>query len=145
MRVSGILVENNKILLVRHQGLNGTYNLWSPPGGGLAYGEKILDCLVREFAEETGLRILPGRFLFMREYLNEPLHAIELFFAVKLIGGTLQVGLDPELSAQAQLIQEVAFKSLADLRQDPTTRMHQIFVDLIHLDDLFMPQNQFLK
>ncbi len=145
VRVCGILIEGKKILLVRHKGIAGKYNLWSPPGGGLAYGEKIKDCLVREFREETGLEIAPGRFLFMQEFLNEPLHALELFFAVEVLGGTLKTGTDPELGTDAQLIQEVAFKTLPEIRQDKEALPHQIFEDLIDLDDLFMPENRFLK
>ena len=145
VRVCGILLQGKQILLVRHQGINGLYNLWSPPGGGLAYGEKIKDCLVREFREETGLEVKPARFLFMHEYLKAPLHALELFFEVETIGGTLKTGSDPELGTDAQLIQEVAFKTLAQLRQEKEEEVHQIFNDLIDLDDLFMPQHRFLK
>jgi 8-oxo-dGTP diphosphatase len=145
VRVCGILLEGKKILLVRHRGINGQYSLWSPPGGGLAYGEKIKDCLVREFREETGLDVKPARFLFMHEYLKEPLHAIELFFEVESLGGSLKTGSDPELGADAQLIQTVAFKTLAELRQEKDAEIHQIFEDLIDLDDLFMPQHRFLN
>ncbi|KAA5540172.1 NUDIX hydrolase [Adhaeribacter rhizoryzae] len=144
VRVCGVLIEDKKILLVRHQGITGKYALWSPPGGGLAYGEKVLDCLEREFREETGLAITPKRFLFLREFLNEPLHALELFFEVAILGGTLKTGSDPELSPDDQLIQEVAFKSLAEIRQEKDAIPHQIFEDLIDLDDLFMPQHRFL-
>ena len=145
VRVCGILIEDKKILLVRHQGIAGKYNLWSPPGGGLTYGEKIKDCLVREFREETGLEINPKRFYFLQEFLNEPLHALELFFEVEVLGGELKTGSDPELGSDAQLIQEVAFKTLAEIQQDKEAIPHQIFEDLIDLDDLFMPQNRFLK
>ncbi|MDB5261824.1 MAG: hydrolase [Adhaeribacter sp.] len=145
VRVCGILLEGKKILLVRHQGIAGQYNFWSPPGGGLVFGEKIKACLVREFREETGLEVRPVRFLFMHEYLQEPLHALELFFEVEPIGGGLKKGNDPELGADAQLIQEITFKSLAELRQEKEVRIHQIFEDLIDLDDLFMPQHHFLN
>ncbi|GEO04573.1 NUDIX domain-containing protein [Adhaeribacter aerolatus] len=145
VRVCGILLQDKKILLVRHQGIAGQYNLWSPPGGGLSYGEKITDCLVREFGEETGLAVKPRRFLFMHEYLKAPLHALELFFEVEVMDGALKVGSDPELETDAQLISEVTFKTLAEIRSDSTAQPHQIFEDLIDLDDLFMPQHRFMK
>jgi 8-oxo-dGTP diphosphatase len=145
VRASGICLQEKKILLVRHQQLAGQYNLWSPPGGGVAYGETVKECLVREFKEETGLTIKPGRFLFVSEFLQEPLHALELFFEVHLVGGELMKGVDPELPADAQLIQQVAFKSLAELRQEPPRELHHIFQDLIDLDDLFIPQHRFIN
>ncbi len=143
VRVCGICIDSKKILVVNHKNINGSYNLWSPPGGGLNFGEKIKDCLVREFAEETGLEVMPGRFLFMHEFLQEPLHALELFFEVKVIGGKLKTGTDPELGAEAQFIQEVAFKTLAELRKEKPNELHRIFEDLIDLDDLFMPIHRF--
>ncbi len=81
----------------------------------------------------------------MQEFINEPLHALELFFEVEVIGGELKTGSDPELGMDAQLIQEVAYKTLAEIRQDKEVTPHQIFEDLIDLDDLFMPKNRFLK
>lgn len=144
VRVCGICLEDKKILLIKHQNINQQYSFWSPPGGGLLFGEKIKECLVREFKEETGLDVLPGRFLFMHEFLEEPLHAIELFFEVKVVGGELKKGSDPELGHDTQLIQEVAFKSLKELRAEKNSKMHLIFENLIDLDDIFIPVNHFL-
>ena len=145
VRVCGICLAGKKILVVHHKNIAGNYNLWSPPGGGLQFGEKIKDCLVRVFAEETGLVVQPERFLFMQEFLQPPLHALELFFEVHVVGGELKTGSDPELSAADQLIQEVAYKTLVELQKDVTGELHPIFADLIDLDDLFMPQHRFLS
>ena len=145
VRACGICRDDKKILLVRHQQIAGQYNLWSPPGGGVAYGETVQACLVREFKEETGLTVRPGRFLFVSEFIQEPLHALELFFEVHPVEGELVKGSDPELAAEKQLIQAVAWKTLAELRQEDPTELHYIFKDLIDLDDLFMPQHRFMK
>ena len=145
VRVCGILLQDKKILVVRHERIAGSYHLWSPPGGGLTFGEKVKDCLVREFEEETGLVVQPKRFLFMQEFIKEPLHAIELFFEVKAIGGELKTGSDPELATDKQLIKTVAFKTLAELRQEKEEELHTIFQDLIDLDDLYMPLHRFLS
>jgi 8-oxo-dGTP diphosphatase len=144
VRACGICLQGKKILLVRHQQIAGQYNLWSPPGGGVAFGETVQECLVREFREETGLTIKPGRFLFVSEFLQPPLHALELFFEVHLVSGELKKGSDPELGAGEQLIQQVAFKSLAELRREDPRELHHIFDSLIDLDDLFMPQHRFI-
>ena len=52
IRVCGILIQNEKILLVNHSGLTVSNTFWSPPGGGLKYGESVIQCLEREFLEE---------------------------------------------------------------------------------------------
>jgi ADP-ribose pyrophosphatase YjhB (NUDIX family) len=144
VRTCGICLDGKKILVVKHKNIAGKYNLWAPPGGGVQFGEKVKDCLVREFREETGLIVKPGRFLFMREFLQDPLHAIELFFEVHVVGGALKIGTDPELAAGDQLIADVTFRSLADLRKEKPQELHQIFADLLDLDDLYMPQHRFL-
>ncbi|MGV3504183.1 MAG: NUDIX domain-containing protein [Adhaeribacter sp.] len=145
VRACGICLQNKKILLVHHHQIAGQYNLWSPPGGGVAFGETVQACLVREFKEETGLTVKPGRFLFMSEFLQPPLHALELFFEVHLVAGQLRKGSDPELEENKQLIREVAFKTLAELRRDCAGELHPILQDLIDLDDLYMPQHRFIK
>ena len=47
--------EINQILVV-HEQIND-FKFTKFPGGGLEYGEGIIDCLIREFDEETGLDI----------------------------------------------------------------------------------------
>jgi 8-oxo-dGTP diphosphatase len=82
VRVCGLCWEDNKLLLVNHRSLKPV-NFWAPPGGGLEFGEKVENALKREFGEETGLEIAVTRFAFGCEYIQDPLHAIELFFHVK--------------------------------------------------------------
>ncbi|MGD1843339.1 MAG: NUDIX domain-containing protein, partial [Thermonemataceae bacterium] len=94
VRVCGICVQDNQLLLVKHQGLQQGY-LWAPPGGGMQFGESAETCLVREFEEETGLQIAVEQFLFVHEFLRPPLHGIELFFTVTVKQGTLRIGYDP--------------------------------------------------
>ncbi|MDX1903006.1 MAG: NUDIX hydrolase [Thermonemataceae bacterium] len=136
LRVSGILIENEKILLVKHQ-MSENSHLWSPPGGGLQFGESIKNCLKREFAEETGLSISVGNFLFINEFLEPPLHAIELFFEVKTENGKLEKGIDPEMNEETQIIKEVAFKTLAELQTEEPAFIHKCFRELKDWQDIF--------
>ena len=39
VRVGGILIENDQILLLKHEGVGKKEFLWSPPGGGMEFGE----------------------------------------------------------------------------------------------------------
>lgn len=107
VRVCGICIEDGKILLVNHRGVISSQDVWLPPGGGLEAGETITACLEREFLEETGLVIEVEKFLFKREFIHLPLHAIELFFQVKVQSGELRKGTDPELDEANQLIKDL--------------------------------------
>jgi 8-oxo-dGTP diphosphatase len=55
VRVYGILIDQGRLLVSdeRHHDLSFT----KLPGGGLQFGEGTIDCLKREFLEETGLEI----------------------------------------------------------------------------------------
>lgn len=145
LRVCGICLQNGKLLLVRHQATLGNSAFWAPPGGGLQYGESVEECLVREVREETGLSTRVKRFLFVNELLEVPLQAVELFFELEIVSGELSKGYDPEASAEAQLIEEVAFLSNAAIRQIPLADKHRILHYLFSLDDLFGLPHSFVQ
>ena len=125
-RVNGILIENDRLLMVKHRMGNGRI-LWSVPGGGMKYGSSAPDNLKREFLEETGLEIIVGNHLFVHEYLNPPLHAMEHFFEIKRISGEVTLGKDPELSGENQILLEIGWKSINELRDLSSDSLHQVF------------------
>jgi len=100
IRVCGVCIEQGKILLLNHIGIRENADFWCPPGGGLQFGETIEDCLKREFQEETNTEISVGKFLTINEFINPPLHAIELFYEVKIMSGVAKKGIDPEMEEQ---------------------------------------------
>ena len=53
LRVYGILINENKQVLVSDEFIRGQYYT-KFPGGGLEFGEGTRDCLKREFMEEMG-------------------------------------------------------------------------------------------
>jgi 8-oxo-dGTP diphosphatase len=122
VRACGLCWRKNALLMVNHRGLTPG-DFWSPPGGGIDFGATINDTLIREFNEETGLVISPGRFLFACEFIERPLHSVELFFEVSEIDGTLKTGHDPEL----QIIKNVAFVDFDEIKKKEPSEVHGIF------------------
>jgi len=127
IRVCGLLVEDGKILLIKHEGLGEEGHLWAPPGGGMEYGSSAEDNLKREFREETGLDIDVNQYLFTHEYLNKPLHAMEHFFIVRKKGGRLKLGSDPEMGASDQIMKDLRFMNENDIRNETLGRLHKMF------------------
>jgi len=120
IRVCGIAIEGDKILMLKHQPLGPLGYLWSPPGGGVEFGIPMEAQLEKEFLEETNLKVQVGKMMFVNEYIDQPIHAIEVFFRVRIVEGILTKGHDPELSPQHQMIKEVAFRSFEELKKlDP--------------------------
>lgn len=136
-RVNGILIEDEKLLMVKHQMGNGRV-LWSVPGGGMNFGTSAKENLIREYLEETNLEIEVGRYLFVHEYLKPPLHAMEHFFEVKRINGNAKLGKDPELSSTNQILLEISWKSIKEIKSLPNDSLHQVFWGIKSLSELGM-------
>ncbi|ELR71828.1 NUDIX hydrolase family protein [Fulvivirga imtechensis AK7] len=115
IRTSGIAVRDNAILLVKHEGVGSKNILWAPPGGGVEPGELSQEALRREFFEETGLKVEVRDFLFVNEFIEKPLHAVELFFKVKIVDGCPQLGTDPEMAPGKQILKEIKFVTFREL------------------------------
>lgn len=142
MRVNGILIQNEKILMIKHL-MGNDRILWSVPGGGMQFGQNAALNLSREFEEETGLIVVVQDYLFVHEYLNPPLHALEHFFLVKWISGDLKLGTDPELNAENQIINEIRWMSLKDIHSLPQNSLHQMFWGIKSLDALGLYKGYF--
>ena len=109
IRVNGLLVRDNALLLVKMLSPVVGKPVWIPPGGGLEYGETMQQCLAREFREETGLEVETGRLRHVKEMVNPPYHAVEFYFEVEQTDGELRLGADPEHPADDQIIEDVRF------------------------------------
>lgn len=135
VRVNGILVEGDKLLMIRHQ-MSDNRSFWNVPGGGMEYGSSMADNLKREFLEETGLEVEVIDLLCVSEFLEPPLHAVELFFEVENHGGLLMKGIDPELAADRQIIQDFAFLSIVEIKKIKNEEKHHLFWELNSFDDI---------
>ena len=129
IRICGICVQDNKILLINHSGLNESNEFWSPPGGGLQFGETIEECLKREFLEETNTIILVGKFLKIREFLKPPLHAIELYYEVKIASGIVKKGFDPDM--EEQIINDIQWFNFEQILKKEEGRLSEGLVEML--------------
>jgi ADP-ribose pyrophosphatase YjhB (NUDIX family) len=142
VRVNGVLIEGDKILLVQHQMGNGRL-FWSTPGGGMEFGSSAKENLSREFKEETGLEVEPQDFLFVHEFLAPPLHAIECFFSVKRTSGSEQLGKDPELAVDNQILLDLKWMTIEEISLLEANSIHQIFLGIKSLSELVLCKGYF--
>ncbi len=143
VRVCGICLEENRILLINHKGVGEKESLWAPPGGGTNFGESAEETLIREYKEETGLDILVKEFLFVNEYLSLPLHSIELFFYVEIIGGKMAKGSDPEMKADRQIIQELRYWDFNQIAKEDPLYFHSVLRDRQSSDEILTMSGYF--
>ena len=87
IRVSAVAVESGALLAIRF-----TYSgrdVFALPGGGVERGEPILDALVREWRDELGFRITPGRLLLVGDAPGDKRHprTLHLVFEAEEVAG----------------------------------------------------------
>ena len=90
VRVAGILIEDDKILLIEHLKKDRRY--WLVPGGGVDWGESTAEALIREYKEETNLDISVEKFLFLSETIapDKQKHVINLYFQIKVLKNSIE-------------------------------------------------------
>ena len=69
LRVYGILINEERQVLVSDELIRGSY-ITKFPGGGLDFGEGTRDCLQREFMEEMNLKIETGEHIYTTDYFQ---------------------------------------------------------------------------
>ena len=99
IRIAGIYIENNKILLVKHKKRDNEYYLL--PGGGQEPGESQKEAIKREYKEELNLDIEVGDLAFIGESVPPKgvfkTQILQIVFEVKSISGTIKLADDPPL------------------------------------------------
>lgn len=70
IRVYGVLVNNNHEVLLVHERMP-TMEFTKFPGGGLEFGEGTLECIKREFKEETNIDVEVIRHLYTTDFFQQ--------------------------------------------------------------------------
>jgi ADP-ribose pyrophosphatase YjhB (NUDIX family) len=69
IRVYGILINEQKQVLLSDEYIRGAYYT-KFPGGGLEFGEGTRDCLKREFKEEMDLEVEVGEHIYTTDFFQ---------------------------------------------------------------------------
>ena len=126
--VAGVVIDENGRTLVIQRRDNGH---WEPPGGILERDEPIIEGLVREVREETGLIVEP--LALTGVYENMRLGVVALVFRCRPAGGSLTENAESagfrwilESEARAIMPEAFAIRILDAYRNDaePAIRDH---------------------
>lgn len=84
--VSAVVVDDDRLLLVR-RGRGRAQGSWGVPGGAVQVGETLVEAVVRELAEETGIEGVCGPLLGVTELLEDAdgPHQVILTYRVSLL------------------------------------------------------------
>lgn len=73
--VGAVIIDDDCLLLIR-RGHGPAAGEWSVPGGRVEFGELMVEALVREVKEETGLDVAVGDYLGHVERLGDDFHYV---------------------------------------------------------------------
>lgn len=79
---TGIAIHDGRLLLVASHYPNQPQPLWNLPGGRQQPGELLVETVVREFYEETRLRVHPGELAYVSESYDGDRHFLNATFHV---------------------------------------------------------------
>ncbi len=92
--------EQGRVLLIRRAEGSTRPGFWAVPAGYVDYGEDVREAARREMREETGLDVEVGDPLFVASNFHDPAKlTVGIWFAGRMIGGTLQAGDDADDAA----------------------------------------------
>jgi 8-oxo-dGTP diphosphatase len=82
---TGIAVSDERLLMVASRYANQPHPLWNLPGGRQQPGELLVETVVREFYEETNLRVRAGELAYVSESYDGDRHFLTATFLVEVV------------------------------------------------------------
>ncbi|MEV5111001.1 NUDIX hydrolase [Bacillus sp. LBA3-1-1.1] len=122
VRVTGILIEDEKILIVKQKVANRN---WSLPGGRVENGETLEEAMIREMREETGLEVKIKKLLYVCDKPDASPSLLHITFLLERIEGEITL---PSNEFDHNPIQDVQMVPIKDLSQ---YGFSQTFITLI--------------
>jgi len=105
--VGAVVVHDDDLLLIR-RGHGPAAGEWSVPGGRVEAGELLIEAVVRELAEETGLEATCGELLGWVERIEGDDHFVILDFEATVLDRVDPVAGDDAAEARWVPLHEVA-------------------------------------
>jgi 8-oxo-dGTP diphosphatase len=124
--VGAVIVDEGRVLLVR-RGTEPLKGHWSLPGGLLELGEGLLDAVVREAREETGLVVEPLELVELLDRIHRQkeghservqYHYVIADYLCRVAGGVLQAGSDADAM---RWVERAEWNSHSALQLEPIT------------------------
>jgi ADP-ribose pyrophosphatase YjhB (NUDIX family) len=110
IRVTGILIERGKILIVKQRVTPG--RAWSLPGGRLENGETLEQGVLREVLEETGLNAKVVKLLYLCDKTDVSPPILHITFLLERESGKITL---PTNEYDANPIQDVRMVYIKEL------------------------------
>jgi mutator protein MutT len=120
--VGAVIVEAGRVLLVR-RGAEPLKGHWSLPGGLVELGEGLLNAVVREVREETGLEVEPLELIELldkiyREDNRVRYHYVIADYLCRVTGGVLRAASDADA---VRWVERAEWNSHSALKLEPVT------------------------
>lgn len=113
MCVGAVVVHDDDLLLIR-RGHGPAAGEWSVPGGRVETGELLIEAVVRELAEETGLEATCGELLGWVERIDGDDHFVILDFEATVLDRVDPIAGDDAAEACWVPLHEVADYALVE-------------------------------
>ena len=124
IRVYGILLNDKEEVLLVHEKMPHLH-FTKFPGGGMEFEEGTIDCLVREFKEETGIDISVGEHLYTTDFYQPSAfkkgdQLVAIYYRVFQLDPTQQISLEEHEITVGDKIETLRFfwKSLPTLQPE---------------------------
>ena len=119
------LKKDNKVLMIKFSKKWG--QVYAPPGGKFEKGESPLDCIIREYKEETGLTLLNPRLQGI-SYWHDSYEGIIFVYVANEVEGELT------LNSSEGNLEWIDINDLVKIKQ---FEQNELFMPYLFKDELF--------